>query len=137
MPILAFLLFFFFFAGNSPDEIRKVLNDQQADWNRGDIDSFMRGYDDSAETTFMGKEVTIGHASVLANYHKRYPTKDAMGTLDFSAIEIRMLGTNNAVVTGRFHLKRTTTGGGDASGIFSLVFEKRPTGWKIILDHTS
>jgi ketosteroid isomerase-like protein len=43
----------------------------------------------------------------------------------------------HAVVTGHFHLTRSAAGGGDASGVFSLVFEKKPTGWKIILDHTS
>jgi ketosteroid isomerase-like protein len=41
------------------------------------------------------------------------------------------------VVTGRFHLARSASAGGDAQGIFSLVFEKTSTGWKIILDHTS
>ena len=35
--------------------IEQVLHDQEAAWNRGDIDSFMRGYKDSPETTFIGK----------------------------------------------------------------------------------
>jgi ketosteroid isomerase-like protein len=47
------------------------------------------------------------------------------------------LGANYAVVTGKFHLARTVAGGGDAQGIFSLVWEKTAEGWKIILDHTS
>jgi ketosteroid isomerase-like protein len=48
-----------------------------------------------------------------------------------------MLGSDHAVVTGHFHLTRTQAGGGDASGIFSLVFEKKAGNWKVILDHTS
>jgi ketosteroid isomerase-like protein len=64
-----------------------------------------------------------------------------MGQLEFSDLDVRMLGPEHdpahAVVTGHFHLTRSQAGGGDASGIFSLVFERKPSGWKIILDHTS
>jgi ketosteroid isomerase-like protein len=60
-----------------------------------------------------------------------------MGHLDFSDLDVRMLGLEHAVVTGRFHLTRSAAGGGDASGVFSLVFEKKASEWKIILDHTS
>ena len=60
-----------------------------------------------------------------------------MGHLEFTELDVRMLGADHAVVTGHFHLARSAAGGGDASGIFSLVFEKEATGWKIILDHTS
>ena len=111
--------------------------DQQDAWNRGDIDAFMHGYNDSPETTFIGKSVAKGYGAVLANYHKRYPTNDAMGKLEFTVEEVRMLGKDHAVVIGRFHLARTAAGGGDAAGIFTLVFEKEPKGWKVILDHTS
>jgi ketosteroid isomerase-like protein len=48
-----------------------------------------------------------------------------------------MLGKDYAAVTGKFHLARTEGGGGEASGIFSLIFEREPDGWRIILDHTS
>jgi ketosteroid isomerase-like protein len=40
-------------------------------------------------------------------------------------------------VTGSYHLTRTAAGGGDASGIYSLVFRKTAGGWKIVLDHTN
>jgi len=114
-----------------------LLQDQVAAWNRGDVDDFMRGYKDSPDTTFIGKSIEHGYAPILARYKKAYSTRDAMGTLDFSELAVRPLGPDYAVVTGKFHLARTTAGGGDASGIFSLVFEKTPAGWKIILDHTS
>ena len=117
--------------------IEQVLHDQQADWNRGDIDAFMRGYLDSPQTTFIGKTISHGYQPILERYKKGYASRAAMGTLDFAEIAVRMLGSDHAVVTGRFHLTRTTEGGGDASGIFSLVFEREADGWKIILDHTS
>lgn len=117
--------------------VRRVLADQTSAWNRGDIGAFMQGYEDAPETTFVGKEVTRGYRRVLDRYRVRYPTKEKMGTLAFSDLEVRPLGENHAVAIGRFHLKRRTADGGDADGIFTLVFRKTRNGWKIILDHTS
>lgn len=117
--------------------IEQVLHDQQAAWNRGDIDSFMRGYKDSPDTTFIGKTIRQGYRPILERYKTGYATRDAMGTLDFSELTVRMLGNDYAVVTGRYHLARTAQGGGEARGIFSLIFERETDGWRIILDHTS
>ena len=117
--------------------IEQVLYDQEAAWNRGDIDTFMRGYKDSPETTFVGKTISHGFQPILERYKKGYSSRAAMGALDFSELAVRMLGSGYAVVTGRYHLARTAEGGGDASGIFSLVFEREADGWRIILDHTS
>jgi ketosteroid isomerase-like protein len=48
-----------------------------------------------------------------------------------------MLGPDHAVVVGKFHLTRNAAGGGDASGIYSLILEREPEGWRIIVDHTT
>ncbi len=117
--------------------IHKVLDDQVAAWNRGDTNSFMLGYKDSPDTTFIGKSVEHGYQPILERYKRVYSSKAAMGTLDFSEIAVRQLGPDYAVCTGKFHLARTAEGGGDARGIFSLIWEKTPQGWQIILDHTS
>jgi uncharacterized protein (TIGR02246 family) len=124
-------------AQSDEDSIRKVLVDQVSAWNQGDIVNFMRGYDDSPKTTFIGKTVEHGYAKILARYQRNYASHDAMGQLAFSELDVRMLGAEHAVVTGHYHLTRTEAGGGEASGNFSLVFEKKPAGWKVILDHTS
>ena len=124
-------------AASPEQDIRKVLDDQVAAWNRGDIPAFMEGYDKSASTTFVGTAITKGHAQVLANYKKRYPTRAKMGTLRFSELETRMLGADYASVIGRFHLDRGADAGGEAAGIFTLLFHKTTDGWKVILDHTS
>ena len=117
--------------------IEQVLHDQEAAWNRGDIETFMQGYKDSPDTTFIGKTISHGYQPILERYKKGYATREAMGTLDFSEITVRMLGSDYAVVTGKFHLARTAAGGGEARGIFSLIFEKESDRWRIILDHTS
>ncbi|HYK38316.1 nuclear transport factor 2 family protein [Alloacidobacterium sp.] len=125
------------FAQDAESAIRQVLADQVSAWNRGDIDAFMQGYKDSPETTFIGKTMRQGWQQVMDRYKASYSTKDAMGALEFSDLKVRMLGTDYAVVTGKYHLTRAAAGGGDASGIFSLVWEKSAEGWRIILDHTS
>jgi uncharacterized protein (TIGR02246 family) len=134
---LVLLLTHGLYAQSAADNIRTVLAAQVAAWNRGDIPAFMQGYKNSPDTTFIGKSVQHGWQQVLERYQHTYPTKEAMGTLDFSEINARMLGADHAVVTGKFHLARSASAGGDASGIFSLIWEKTPQGWKIILDHTS
>src|SRR5579862_3685148 len=111
-------------AASPEQDIRRVLDDQVAAWNRGDIPAFMEGYDKSESTTFVGATITKGHAQVLANYLKRYPTRENMGTLKFSELEIRPLGGDYASVIGKFHLDRSAQGGGEASGIFTLLFHR-------------
>ena len=125
------------FAASPEQEIRAVLDAQVEAWNRGDIEAFMTGYENSPETTFVGKEVRKGYDSVLARYRRDYPDRARMGETSFSDIEVRMVGDDVAIVLGRFHLARPAEQGGDASGIFTLVFAKRAGGWKILLDHTS
>jgi uncharacterized protein (TIGR02246 family) len=114
--------------------ITAVLNAQQAAWNRGDVDAFLVGYWHSNELTFSGSSgVSRGWDGVLARYKKTYPDRAAMGELDFSNLEFRFLGPDAALVLGRWHLKREN----EAGGVFSLVWQRFPDGWKIIHDHTS
>lgn len=119
-------------------EIRKMLQNSEAAWNRGDLAAFAADYEDSPDTTFVGKEVTKGNnAAILARYRRGYPTREAMGTLTFSEIEVRPLADGVALATGKYSLKRTAEGGGDTSGRFTLVLRRTKAGWKIIHDHSS
>ena len=115
--------------------INAVLKGQQTAWNRGDVDAFLVGYWQSPELTFSGTSgVSRGWDGVLARYKKNYPNREAMGELNFSDLEFRFLGPDAALVLGKWHLKREM---GDVGGVFSLVWQKFPEGWKIIHDHTS
>ena len=112
-----------------------VLTAQQDAWNRGDVEAFLQGYWRSAELTFSGAcGIARGWDRVLARYKERYPDRSAMGQLEFSALEFRFLGSDAALVLGHWHLTRQK---GDVGGVFSLVFERFPEGWRIIHDHTS
>jgi len=117
------------------ETITAVLNAQQAAWNRGDVEAFLVGYWKSPELTFSGATgVSRGWDGVLARYKKSYPDRAAMGKLDFADLEFRFLGPDAALVLGRWHLKRETD---ELGGVFSLVWQRFPDGWKIIHDHTS
>jgi len=118
--------------------IRTILKDSGAAWNRGDLAAFASYYEDSADTTFIGREVVRGGTkAILDRYRRAYPTREAMGTLTFSEIGVRPLARGVALATGKFALQRTAAGGGDTSGRFTLILRRTPAGWRIIHDHTS
>jgi uncharacterized protein (TIGR02246 family) len=115
--------------------IEAVLTTQQRAWNEGNADAFLDGYWRSEELTFSGSQgVSRGWNGVRERYKKSYPDRATMGKLDFSGLEFRGLGPDAALVLGRWHLVREK---GDVGGVFSLVFQRFPEGWKIIHDHTS
>lgn len=115
--------------------IRKVMEDQDAAWNRGDIDGFMQGYWKSEQLIFVsGTDVTRGWQGATDRYKKNYNSKAKMGTLSFSGLEITVLSKDSAVVLGNWALKRETD---NPSGKFTLIFRKFKDGWKIVHDHTS
>lgn len=115
--------------------IRSVIDAQRDAWNRGDLEGYMNGYDRSPETVFIsGDRVTRGWQTVLDRYKKSYDSREKMGTLTFSDLEITMLSKDAAVVLGRWHLLRAKD---EPHGRFTLVFRKTKAGWRIVHDHTS
>lgn len=115
--------------------IRAVLDTQVAAWNRGDIEGFMDGYWRSGETVFVsGDTVTHGWQTVLDRYKKGYDTREKMGTLMFSDLEIKLIGKDAAVALGRWQLTRASD---TPHGRFTLIFRRTRQGWRIVHDHTS
>ncbi len=117
--------------------IRAVMDKSVVDWNRGDLTSFATSYKNSPDILFMGAKISRGYAQMVETYRKNYSTKEKMGILGFSNLEVQPLDEHFATVTGNFHLERTQAGGGNADGYFLLVFEKTPGGWKIVRDATT
>ena len=77
------------------------MRDSEAAWNRGDLQAFASYYDDSPQTTFIGREVTRGGVqAILDRYRRGYPTREAMGTFTFSELEVRPLAEGVALMTG-------------------------------------
>jgi len=134
-------------AGQSPQlrtasqqelDVIKVLLKQEAAWNRGDIDAFAEGFKNSPDTLFInGNQIQRGYSVMLAGYHRDYPTRDAMGQLEFSELEVHPIDEKAAACIGRYRLERSKKNGGNAEGLFSMIFEKTESGWKIVVDHTT
>lgn len=115
--------------------ITKVLLDQQAAWNRGDIEAFMEGYLKTEDLSFVGsKGVTKGWDATLANYKRGYPDKAAMGELIFDIISIDQLSNDAAFMIGKYTLLREKD---EPSGYFTLLWKKINGEWVICVDQTS
>jgi len=116
--------------------IRQVLEDQDAPWNKGDLNGFMKGYWKSDKLLFFsGDKKTSGWQATLERYQQKYQGEGKeMGKLTFSDLDIQLLGPDAALVRGRFTLVTTK---GKPTGLFTLIMKKFPEGWRIIHDHTS
>ena len=121
--------------GAEAREVRAVLDAQAAAWNRGDIEGYMQGYEQSEQTTFVsGDEVTRGWQTVLERYRRSYDTRDKMGTLAFSEVEVKPLSPFYTLAHGRWQLTRAAD---TPRGRFTLIFRRTNKGWRITHDHTS
>lgn len=122
--------------GGVEKEVRKLLDDQAAAWNKGDLDGFMAGYWNSPELTFYsGGTVTKGWQPTMDRYRKRYGTDaKSMGTLAFKDLQFEVLAPQAALVRGRFELVRD---GKKDTGLFTLLVKRLANGWRVVHDHTS
>jgi beta-aspartyl-peptidase (threonine type) len=117
-------------------DIKAVLNDQQAAWNKGDLVGFMKGYWNSKDLTFVsGKDVTRGWEPTLERYKRRYQSEGKeMGKLDFSDVQVQVLAPGVALVSGKWELTLTKE---TVGGRYTLIVKKLDEGWRIVHDHTS
>lgn len=115
-------------------EIREVLANQVECWNDGDLECFMDGYWRSDNLVFIGSSgLTYGWETTLENYKKRYPSREAMGTLTFDLNIIEPLSEEFWFVAGKFNLERKND---NPTGYFTLIFRLIDDQWVIVSDHT-
>ena len=115
--------------------INTIMKTQEDAWNAGDIEAFMEPYQHSDSLVFIGRRgLSFGWQKVLSNYKTSYPTKQAMGTLQFENKLYRPLGKTNYWVAGAWTLFRETD---TLSGHYTLVWAFENGKWVIISDHSS
>ena len=115
--------------------IRDVLAVQAAAWNRGDIPAFMEHYWKSDELRFgSGGTITRGWQATLDRYLQRYSSREQMGQLAFSDLEVEQLAADAAILHGRWKLTRQND---SPSGLFTLVLRDFGDGWVIVSDTTT
>jgi hypothetical protein len=116
-------------------EIRDVVLEGEAWWNKGSIEDYMETYWNSPDLRFAsGGKVTFGWQKTLDGYLKRYPDRAAMGRLVFSDLDITILSHESALVFGSWKLEREHD---QPHGLFTLLLRRFDEDWRIVHDHTS
>lgn len=105
-----------------------------AGWNAGDLARFMAVYADDA--TFVTKDgVLRGKAAITDHYRATYGADTpSRGRLSFEPVAFRSLGPAELLLIARWRL---TGGAKEESGMTTLLWERRPAGWRIAADHSS
>lgn len=139
MKLLSFFLLLLPLVSSAQDKdveiVKTILLNQQADWNRGDIDAFMLAYWKSENLQFVGSSgVIYGWDATMARYKRNYPDLDAMGKLSFEILQTHKLSKKVILLTGKFTLERKND---RPSGYFTLSWRKIKGQWLIVADHTS
>jgi uncharacterized protein (TIGR02246 family) len=117
--------------------VRRLLDAQVESWNRKDLDGFLDGYQHGPAVVFQsGADRFDGFEAMRSRYRKTYQAEGReMGRLEFSGLEVVMLGPDAALARGRWQL--TLPDGKRPGGLFTLILRKLPEGWRIVHDHTS
>ncbi|MBS1529990.1 MAG: nuclear transport factor 2 family protein [Bacteroidetes bacterium] len=121
-------------ASDAPAAIISAMKNSESDWNKGNLDNYMKMYTDSS--TMMYPTGPVGLSSIRDLYQNKYFNgKMPKQSLYYSEMKVTMLGENYALLTGKFTLK----GGNlpERSGRYSLVMVLTKDGWKILHDHSS
>ena len=115
--------------------IERILQEQDAAWNRGDLHAFVAGYAESERMTYVGKGGAIvrGRAALEERYRRSYP-EGKRGTLTFGDLDVRRLGPDDYLVRGTWALALPPE---NPHGVFTLVFERGEHGLAIVHDHSS
>ncbi len=112
--------------------ILSIIEKQEQAWNNYDLEAFMEGYWNSDSLKFYGASgITYGYDKTLANYHKRYPSKEHTGTLNFKINDLSRITPDSYFVMGEYHLVRSV---GNADGVFMIIFKRINGQWKIVAD---
>lgn len=136
-PVLLLALAALLPAADPQTAIAKVLTDQAAAWNRGDLTAFAASYGDHCTLIGTSSITEATRAQVMDHFQKKYSSRAAMGRLTFSNLQIHPLDDRFATATGNWHLERTASAGGNTGGVFSLVLALVNGSWQVVMDHTS
>ena len=117
-------------------ELQALMAQSARAWNAGDLDGFLITYARDSATTFVTTRGPIsGFEAIRGRYAARFDPRAERDSLTFTDFTVRMLGPDHVLSTARYVLTR-----GDsvtATGPFTVIWERRPEGWRMVHDHTS
>jgi len=120
--------------GTPEEKIRAVLNITAEGWNNGDLNKYLFAY--VPEATEMLSTGPTGGVEAIEKTMKEgfWKTGRPLQQLRYEHIVVRMLGKDNALVTGQYIL--SGAGKPDRTGWFTTVWTKTKAGWRMIHDHS-
>jgi ketosteroid isomerase-like protein len=118
------------------DAVSHLLSESEKAWNGGDLAGFLVWYKQGSETSFLSASgLTRGWETVRERYAPRFEDGAQRDSLRFEELETRPLAGWLGLATARYVLFQ-----GDSitsHGVFTLVVENTPDGWRIVHDHSS
>ena len=121
-------------AQDAQSKIIAAMKNSENDWNKGDLDSFMKMYTD--QSTMMMPTGPVGINTIKELYEKKYFNgKMPKQNLHYDDLQVTLLGEKYALLTGKFTLSGNNLP--ERSGRYSLVMILTKDGWKILHDHSS
>ncbi len=118
-------------------DVTKIVIAQETAWNKGDLDSYLAHFKDAKDTEAVLNGPVRGLDNIRSAYHANFPNREAMGQLEQSEVDVRELGPDFALATGKYRLSRSRKSGGDAQGTFTEIFEKTANGWQLVFSQNT
>jgi uncharacterized protein (TIGR02246 family) len=120
--------------GSSNDQINAVLQYTALGWNTGDLSKYLYAY--VPEATEMLSTGPTGGVEAIEKSMKEgfWKTGRPVQQLRYEHIVVRMLGKDNALVTGQYVLSGADKP--DRKGWFTTVWTRTQKGWRMIHDHS-
>ncbi len=115
-------------------DIKAVLEITATGWNTGDLSKYLFAY--VPEATEMLSTGPTGGVEAIEKTMKEgfWKTGRPLQQLRYESIVVRMLGKDNALVTGQYVLSGADRP--DRKGWFTTVWTKTKSGWRMIHDHS-
>lgn len=116
--------------------VDSLLTASARSWNAGDLAGFMRWYRADGATTYIGSTGLIhGRDAISDRYAPLFEPGASRDSLRFENLETRPIGPGLGLATANYVLFRGDST--SAYGIFTLIVQQTPDGWRIVHDHSS
>lgn len=122
-------------AATADTEIRAVIADMEAAWNRGDFHSYMQGFWNPGVIFVSGGRFQDGWQGTLDHYVRDYGgAPERRGALHFDIVSIELYSPDAALLISHYQLQRPER---PQTGINTRLFRKIDGRWVIAMNHVS
>jgi len=120
--------------GSAEEQIKAVFQITADGWNTGDLSKYLYAYVPNA-TEMLATGPTGGVEAIEKTMKEGFwKSGRPLQQLRYESLWVRMLGKENALVTGQYVL--SGAGKPDRKGWFTTVWVKTKAGWRMMHDHS-